>query len=82
LEKCLKCVKACSARALENSVCDASEEWLINKEKCHEYMHNVSGGEVCGLCIKACPIARPQDPPSKPNDRVPSRIENMTRDQC
>jgi epoxyqueuosine reductase QueG len=82
LEKCLKCVKACPARALENSVCDASEEWLINKEKCYENMHNVSGGDVCGLCIKACPITRPQDPRSKPNDRMSSRIENMTRDQC
>lgn len=60
LDKCLKCVKACPARALENPVYDASEGWLINKEKCHEYIHIVSGGDVCGLCIKACPITRRQ----------------------
>jgi epoxyqueuosine reductase len=60
LEKCLKCVKACPAGALENPVYDASEGWLINKEKCHEYMHIVSGGDVCGLCIKACTATRPK----------------------
>jgi epoxyqueuosine reductase len=60
LEKCLKCVKACPAGALENPVYDASEGWLINKEKCHEYINTVSGGDVCGLCIKACPITRPE----------------------
>ena len=68
LEKCLKCVKACPAGALENPGYDASEGWMINKEKCHEYIHIVSGGDVCGLCIKACPITRPQDPRSKSND--------------
>jgi epoxyqueuosine reductase len=68
LDKCLKCVKACPPGALENPVYDASEGWLINKEKCHEYIHTVSGGDVCGLCIKACPITRPQDLQSKFND--------------
>jgi len=68
LEKCLKCVKACPAGALETPVYDASEGWLINKEKCHEYIHIISGGDVCGLCIKACPIKRPQDPRSKSNE--------------
>ena len=63
--KCLKCVKACPAGALENPVYDASEGWLINKEKCHEYIQIFSGGDVCGLCIKACPITRPRDP--RPN---------------
>ena len=67
-EKCLRCVKACPAEALENPVYNASEGWLIDKEKCHEYIQIVSGGDVCGLCIKACPIARPRDQRSKPND--------------
>jgi epoxyqueuosine reductase len=58
LEKCLKCVKACPIGALENPVYNGSEGWLINKDRCHEYIHIVSGGDVCGLCIKACPITR------------------------
>ncbi len=55
-EKCLKCVKACPANALEEPQYNASEGWRMDKEKCHEYMHTVSHGDVCGLCIKACPL--------------------------
>jgi epoxyqueuosine reductase QueG len=57
-EKCLKCVKACPPKALENPIYDASEGWSIDKERCHEYIHAVSGGDVCGLCIKACPVTK------------------------
>lgn len=53
-EKCSKCVKACPSEALKNPVYDSDKGWRMNKEKCYEYMHIVSGGEVCGLCIKAC----------------------------
>lgn len=53
-EKCSKCVKACPAEALKNPIYNSDEGWQINKEKCHQYIHTVSGGEVCGLCIKAC----------------------------
>jgi epoxyqueuosine reductase QueG len=57
-EKCLKCVKACPPKALENATYNANEGWRMNKEKCHDYMHIISSGDVCGLCIKACPVAR------------------------
>jgi epoxyqueuosine reductase QueG len=66
--KCLKCVKACPAGALENPLYDASEGWLINKKKCYEYIQTVSGGDVYGLCIKACPITRPRVLRSRSND--------------
>jgi len=56
--KCLKCVKACPARALEKPSYDPSNGWRMNKEKCHKYIHRVSGGDICGLCIKACTISR------------------------
>lgn len=52
--KCLKCVRACPAKALDNPVYNSVEGWRINKEKCHKYIHEVSCGDVCGLCIKAC----------------------------
>ena len=58
LDKCLKCVKACPSGALENSVYDPSEGWLINKEKCQQYIRIISGGDICGLCIKACSIMK------------------------
>jgi epoxyqueuosine reductase QueG len=58
LEKCLKCVKACPSGALENPVYDPSEGWLINKEKCQQYIRIISGEDICGLCIKACPIMK------------------------
>ena len=57
-EKCLKCIKACPPKALEKGVYNATEGWRIDKEKCREYIHFVSGGDVCGLCIKACPVAK------------------------
>lgn len=57
-EKCLKCVKDCPVKALDNPVYNAFEGWSIDKEKCHKYIHAVSGGDVCGLCIKACPVTR------------------------
>jgi len=53
-EKCSKCVKACPAEALRNPINNSDEGWQINKEKCYQYIHTVSGAEVCGLCIKAC----------------------------
>jgi len=55
-EKCLKCVEICPVKALENPVYNPIEGWRINKEKCFHYIYVVLGGDVCGLCIKACPI--------------------------
>ena len=57
-EKCLKCIKACPPGALEKGVYNGTEGWRIDKEKCHDYIHAISGGDVCGLCIKACPVAK------------------------
>ena len=55
-EKCLKCVKACPPKALDKAIYNATKGWAIDKEKCHKYLQVVSG-DVCGLCIKACPVA-------------------------
>jgi epoxyqueuosine reductase len=56
-EKCLKCVKACPAGALNDYAYDPIEGWQMDKEKCHKYLHVISDGTVCGLCIKACPAS-------------------------
>lgn len=53
-EKCSKCVKACPAEALKNPIYNSDEGWRINKKECYRYIHTVSSGDVCGLCIKAC----------------------------
>jgi epoxyqueuosine reductase QueG len=55
-EKCAKCIRACPPKALEKFRYNPTEGWPINKEKCHQYLHVVSNGDICGLCIKACPI--------------------------
>jgi epoxyqueuosine reductase QueG len=57
-EKCVKCIEACPVGALKNPRYNGSEGWQINKKKCQEYLNVVSGGSVCGLCIKACPIGK------------------------
>lgn len=54
-EKCLKCVEACPVEALDNPIYDAHRGWKMNKRKCEEYLKVVSDGDVCGLCIRACP---------------------------
>jgi ferredoxin len=52
----MKCVKICPAGALENPKFDPEEGWQIGKKKCYQYMHETLGGELCGLCIKVCPV--------------------------
>ncbi|AKB85266.1 4Fe-4S binding protein [Methanococcoides methylutens] len=47
--KCLKCIDICPVDAL-------TEEGVIHREKCAEYMFNELGGLRCGLCIKVCPL--------------------------
>jgi len=54
-EKCMRCVRACPARALQKPKHNPAEGWRINKKKCYDYIHTVLDGEICGLCIKACP---------------------------
>lgn len=54
-EKCMRCIRACPAGALQKPKHNPAEGWRINKKKCHTYVHTVLDGEICGLCIKACP---------------------------
>lgn len=46
---CMKCIDICPVGAL-------TEEGVIHREKCAEYMFNVLGGLRCGMCLKVCPI--------------------------
>ncbi len=46
---CLKCIEICPVGAL-------TEEGVIYREKCADYMFNVLGGLRCGLCLKVCPL--------------------------
>jgi len=57
-KECLECVKICPVHALENPKYDPIKGWRIDREKCQHYLWVVlsNTGEVCGLCIKACPI--------------------------
>jgi len=54
--KCMRCVEACPSGAIRSPKQDAMKGWCIDKEKCQEYLTAFSGGSVCGLCIKACPV--------------------------
>lgn len=54
-DKCMRCIKACPAQALQKPKHNPTEGWRINKKRCYNYIHTVLDGEVCGLCIKACP---------------------------
>lgn len=54
--KCMQCVKICPVKALENPKHNPEEGWQMDKKKCYQYIHVALDGEVCGLCIKACPI--------------------------
>lgn len=60
--KCMKCVKACPAKALRNPKHDGLKGWRMDKKKCKEFIISFSGGTVCGLCIKACPVAQGNSP--------------------
>jgi len=60
--KCMKCVRACPVEALRNPKYDGMKGWDIDKKKCKEFITAFSGGTVCGLCIKACPIAQDNRP--------------------
>lgn len=54
--KCMQCVKICPVGALENPKHNPEEGWKMDKKKCYQYIHVTLDSEVCGLCIKACPI--------------------------
>ena len=54
--KCMQCVKICPVGALKDSKHNPEEGWQMDKKKCYQYIHVALDGEVCGLCIKACPI--------------------------
>ncbi|WP_292470286.1 4Fe-4S dicluster domain-containing protein [Methanolobus sp.] len=46
---CMKCIEICPVDAL-------TEEGVIHREKCAEYMFDVLGGLRCGMCLKVCPL--------------------------
>lgn len=56
--ECGKCVEICPVNALDgwrNSY-NPERGWVIDKEKCYNYIFTTLKGQRCGLCIKACPI--------------------------
>ncbi|MGP3667465.1 MAG: 4Fe-4S dicluster domain-containing protein [Candidatus Bathyarchaeota archaeon] len=57
---CLNCVKVCPVNALENPQYNPVEGWRMDKDRCRHYLFVVlsDSGEVCGLCIKACPAGK------------------------
>jgi epoxyqueuosine reductase QueG len=59
-DKCGDCVKICPCGALEEAPKDYSRSkgWTIDKQKCHHYLYVVLEDQMCGLCIKACPIGK------------------------
>lgn len=56
--ECKECIKICPVNALDGwkGRYDPEIGWVINKEKCYNYIFTTLKGQRCGLCIKACPI--------------------------
>ena len=55
---CDECVKICPVHALDGweGAHDPERGWVIDKEKCYDYIFTTLKGQRCGLCIKACPV--------------------------
>jgi epoxyqueuosine reductase QueG len=63
---CTKCIEACPSGALKPSNFEeypARREDAFDAEKCYTRLKKISrlpniGAEICGMCIKVCPIGK------------------------
>ena len=56
--ECEACIWICPVHALDGweGNYDPETGWVIDKQKCYDYIFTTLKGQRCGLCIKACPV--------------------------
>ena len=56
--ECEECIRICPVHALDGweGNYDPETGWVIDKQKCYNYIFTTLKGQRCGLCIKACPV--------------------------
>jgi len=61
--KCIKCAKACPAKAIpfgDKVMHNGYEVWKFDPERCTTYRIANQNGSACGCCIKVCPWNKPE----------------------